>query len=92
MRRWVGRMCRGLWSSGLLGFRGRRRCRFPLALAHPFEYSNGALVRKVPDQCRSDWAVVRSRLGDLATAVESKVDKAIAVALDGLLRMPAALQ
>ena len=29
-------------------------------------------------------------MGDLATAVESKVDKAIAVALDGFLRMPAA--
>ena len=31
-------------------------------------------------------------MGDLATAVESKVDKAIAVALDGFLRMPAALR
>ena len=42
-----------------------------MALAHPFEYSNGALVRKVPDQCLSDWAeVVSSRVGDLATAVE----------------------
>ena len=29
-----------------------------------------------------------SRVGDLATAVESKVDKAIAVALDAFLRMP----
>ena len=34
----------------------------------------------------------RSRVGDLATAVESKVDQAIAVALDGFLRMPAALR
>ena len=65
----------------------------PVALAQPFEYSNGALVRKVPDQCLSDWAeVVRSWVGDLATAVESKIDKAIAVALDGFLRMPVALR
>ena len=72
-------MCRGLLSSGLLGCRGRRRCRFPLW--HPFEYSNGALVRKVPDQCLSDWAeVVRSNVGDLA------------VALGGFLWMPAALR
>ena len=35
---------------------------------------------------------MRSRVGDLATAVETKVDQAIAVALDGFLRMPAALR
>ena len=34
---------------------------------------------------------MRSRVGELAT-VESKVDQAIAVALDGFLRMPAALR
>ena len=37
-------------------------------------------------------APVRSRVGDLAIAVESKVEKVIAVALDGFLRMTAALR
>ena len=58
LRRWVEKASQGLCASGLLGCRGEE-VPFPtVALAHPFEYSNGALVRKVPDQCLSDWAEV----------------------------------